>query len=679
MVARFALLMTALGALGAARAAPTLGGHQPPSPQQMEDLVACLSGMTDTRRTDMMSIILPADPGYRVAAASLGAKAPRYPAAIVYPTTPRAITDTVICAHGSGIPVSVRNGGHSFQGSSVQSNHLVIDVSKTCDGRLPETTPRLDRENSNSTPTLTLTAGCLHADVLAALHRYNITDHFVITGGMPLVGYIGWAMGGGFGNTTPYAGLGCDQVINWRVVLFNGTTVNANEHSHQRLFRALCGSGMSVGVVTHATVRLTPHPDVDERITAGDDTVSHSPVAYTRIILSYPQHALPAALNRLQTLLTSQARVRLGGHGPTIRPGGPPETRHHFCLLYLGGLPGAIELLEAFQLLDADLFGRGPSYERPRSIFAGFAGFSSIFSIFSIASPVFPSTPPQLALVNHTLAIRPTLALLATHPHANIILAQTPTYPQAMAPMILVDKLAMHQTNMCMVLEELGGLCSSAQLPHFGSRATTDAILETLLPDRGSKLFDVDVSTSLGDERNEYRRKFAPGVVIDDVVDVSTWRAIMDVMETRQCSFMIPHLLGGRIRGDDVLNQHRAFSWTNGTLVFGVVSPTEAAPFPADSPHERVKLDDLDRQHQWMCLHEFHTTFHNGFHRRHHHDHRDGRGEDPRPVVDQDGHDDAPIPAIKAYYNYLGEEPSLYQPPGQPPIPLNYADPRLAR
>lgn len=668
-----ALLVTTSAAVWAAAAAQTTGqttGQPPPSPRQMELLVACLSGATSAGHGTNTSIILPTDPEYAGAAASLGAKVPRQPtpAAVVVPATPEAITDTVICAHQSGIPVSVRNGGHSFQGTSVLSNHVVIDVSKTCDGSLPETTPRLDRGNSDSAPTLTITAGCFHADVLAALHRNNVTDHFAITGATPTVGYIGWAMGGGFGNTTPYAGLGCDQFINWRLVLFNGTIVNANEHSQQGLFRALCGSGTSVGVVTHATIRLTPHPDLDRNETLRDGTVSQAPVSYTRVILSYPQHALPSALNRLQTLLISQARVRLGGHGPTIRPGGTPETRHHFCLLYLGDVPGAIELLGAFRLLDADLFGRAPSHDRRRPSFFRVLDMMDVFKLPRIARPAFSATPPQLAIVNHTLAPRATLALLATHPHANIILAQTPTYPQSMAAMILVDSLAMHQANMCEALEGMGGSCSGAQLPHFASRPTTDAILEKLLPDRGSILFDTNVSTRLGDARNEYRRKFAPGVVIEDVVEVATWEAVMDVMETRQCSFMIPHLLGGRIRDEDAPNHHRWFSWTNGTLVFGVVSPAEVAPRnstlnnPADDPvDEQQKLDNLDRQYQWTCLHEFHRALH-GASRQH-----------ARHVADEDDRYDTSIPPIRAYYNYLGEDPHPHQPPRQPYIQVQYA------
>lgn len=289
-VAAAVLTRTLALALTGTPVRPTAG---PPS-----DFAACLSGFN-------VPVVLPTDAGYAAASASLGAKSPRHPIAVAYPSTPRSIADTITCALRSNLPMTVRNGGHSFQGDSVRSDHVVVDVSKTCDGTTPDTTPSVDR--SQTPPTLTITAGCLHADVLYALHRNNVTDHFAMTGGMPLVGYVGWAMGGGFGNTTPAAGLGCDHIINWRIVLFNGTSIDVNAETHVGLFESLCGGGGTDlgGVVTHATIRMTPHDDV-----------------YTRIILSYPHHALPRVLNRLQTLVGGPRRgsmVPLGGHGPTVR------------------------------------------------------------------------------------------------------------------------------------------------------------------------------------------------------------------------------------------------------------------------------------------------------------------------------------------------------------------------
>jgi len=255
-----------------------------------------------------------------------------------------------------------------------------------------------------------------------------------------------------------------------------------------------------------------------------------------------------------------------------------------------------------------------------------------------LAPAAFPGTPPQLALVNHTPALRPTLSLVATRPYANIILAQTETYPEAMAPMILVDSLAMDQRGMCRALAEMGGSCSSANLPHFGSKVTTDIVLNQLIADRGSVLFDVGSSTTLGHQRNEYRRKYAPGIVIDDVLDVKTWKSVFDVMESRRCSFMIPHVLGGRVGSRE---SARAFTWTNGTLVLGVVSSLD------DDMEAGVDMDDVDkdREHQWTCLRALASSM------------AGGRGASSGSAP----------PVIQAYYGYLGE-PGGYPGEGGPVV-----------
>jgi hypothetical protein len=367
-------------------------------------------------------LILPYSDRFLPVSRSIGSKHPTRPLAVVFPDSSKSVVDTVTCAYRSNIPMTVRNGGHSFQGASTQDGHLIIDLSRSC-SRLPAV--------NRTDMTLTLSGGCLHADIIAALYVNNVTDHFAITGGMPLVGYIGWATGGGFGNVTPYVGIGCDQFLSLDLVLYNGTMITVTRSKHEDLFRMLCGGGVGLGVVTEATIRLTPHPD-------WGSTGLSSP-KYTRIILSYPRWALPRALHRLQALLSQGPGSRLGGHGPTITRFAGNDSTAHFCLLYLGSTSKAVSFLSNHGLLSPDLFPRR--------------------GIFPIASPAFPRTPPQLAISNYSPSIRTTLTLLANYPHANIITAEVNGYPEAMAPMLLVDDRAMNQTHMCNVLRGLGGTC----------------------------------------------------------------------------------------------------------------------------------------------------------------------------------------------------------------------------
>lgn len=69
-------------------------------------------------------------------------------------------------------------------------------------------------------------------------------------------------MGGCHGMLSRKHGLGLDNVLAMRVMLYNGTVVTAsNSSSHASLFHALLGSGHSTyGVVTAITLRAYPAP-----------------------------------------------------------------------------------------------------------------------------------------------------------------------------------------------------------------------------------------------------------------------------------------------------------------------------------------------------------------------------------------------------------------------------------
>jgi len=72
--------------------------------------------------------------------------------------------------------------------------------------------------------------------------------------------------------TRAVLGMGCDSVVNYEVVLANGSVVNANVSSHGDLFRALKGGGGNFGVVTRFDVRAIEGADLwyDRRMMAPD-------------------------------------------------------------------------------------------------------------------------------------------------------------------------------------------------------------------------------------------------------------------------------------------------------------------------------------------------------------------------------------------------------------------------
>lgn len=77
----------------------------------------------------------------------------------------------------------------------------------------------------------------------------------VVTGVCECVG-IGAALGGGYGFLQGQYGLMSDQVVEWRMVLANGSAINVSRDLHPDLFWAMNGAGSNFGVVTEMKMRV---------------------------------------------------------------------------------------------------------------------------------------------------------------------------------------------------------------------------------------------------------------------------------------------------------------------------------------------------------------------------------------------------------------------------------------
>lgn len=64
------------------------------------------------------------------------------------------------------------------------------------------------------------------------------------------VGVGGFLLGGGISHYAPRVGLSCDNVVNFQVVLADGSIVDANKNTNSDLFTALKGGNNNFGVVT---------------------------------------------------------------------------------------------------------------------------------------------------------------------------------------------------------------------------------------------------------------------------------------------------------------------------------------------------------------------------------------------------------------------------------------------
>lgn len=72
------------------------------------------------------------------------------------------------------------------------------------------------------------------------------------------VAVAGFLLGGGTSLYTCRWGFGCDQVVNFEVVLADGRIIQANRHQHDDLFKVLKGGGNNFGIVTRFDMQAFP-------------------------------------------------------------------------------------------------------------------------------------------------------------------------------------------------------------------------------------------------------------------------------------------------------------------------------------------------------------------------------------------------------------------------------------
>ncbi|KAI0467577.1 FAD-binding domain-containing protein [Xylaria cf. heliscus] len=199
-------------------------------------------------------LISPNDAGYDTEVDSWWAKNSRQKAnCFVLPRTSNEVATaltTLVQAGGckGNSSIAVRSGGHSSTGSSSIVNGVTIDVS-----HLNSTSYNAETNIASIGP------GGRWQYVYAELIKYGITA----TGGRDGdVGVGGFLLGGGNSYYSGRNGFGCDSVVNFEVVLANGTIINANETANSDLWQALKGGSSNFGIVTRFDMEAVPAPDL---------------------------------------------------------------------------------------------------------------------------------------------------------------------------------------------------------------------------------------------------------------------------------------------------------------------------------------------------------------------------------------------------------------------------------
>lgn len=190
-------------------------------------------------------VIVPGDPAYADARLTFNLRTSRYPRAIVICGTVGDVQQAVRWARARRLPFRARSGGHSYEGYSVPSAGLVIDL-----GGLNAVIV------DAAAGTAVVGAGVRLLD----LYRRLFAAGFSLPAGTcPGVGISGLTLGGGVGFRGREFGLTCDNLLAVALVDGKGRTLQASASENPDLYWALRGGGGgNFGIATSFTFRVQP-------------------------------------------------------------------------------------------------------------------------------------------------------------------------------------------------------------------------------------------------------------------------------------------------------------------------------------------------------------------------------------------------------------------------------------
>lgn len=173
------------------------------------------------------------------------------PNAIVFPDSEEAVSTVVQCATAYAVPICIRSGGNSYTGDS------------SCDGLLVDVRNlrRFDKVGDNL---FWVGSGYTSGELVSKLSEHDQVVPVGHHGGVAA----GFFFGCGHGRLSREYGLGCDSILEARVVLANGTIVTAQDDGEfSDLMWALRGSGAHhFGVVTSLLFKTHDVEEVNEAV-----------------------------------------------------------------------------------------------------------------------------------------------------------------------------------------------------------------------------------------------------------------------------------------------------------------------------------------------------------------------------------------------------------------------------
>jgi hypothetical protein len=190
-------------------------------------------------------IVRPGDEAYDSASQIYNIRVQSLPEAVLEPTTKEEALEAMNYVISQGKVPTFKSGGHHFSGYNQADDEYVLSTKKMRDIVV-----------NDADATITIGGGCVWEEVYRALDN----TPWVVSGTTSLtVGVTGSSLGQGYSSFHRKYGFASDNVVQFSVITYNGTMLEATADQNSDLFFALKGAGGgNFGFVVETVHRLHP-------------------------------------------------------------------------------------------------------------------------------------------------------------------------------------------------------------------------------------------------------------------------------------------------------------------------------------------------------------------------------------------------------------------------------------
>ncbi|KAI1103735.1 FAD binding domain-containing protein [Jackrogersella minutella] len=173
---------------------------------------------------------------------------------IFIPNNEQEISDALVYLSSYNFPFFTQGGGHGYSTTLATIQNAVMIKME-----------RFDYIRMNDDMSATVGGGVRYGALISAVHA---AGREMTVGSCVCVGSTGAMLGGGHGRLQGKHGLGSDALRSVRMVLWNGTMIEASKNVNSDLFWGMRGAGHNFGVVIESTYETFPQENDGMHYTA---------------------------------------------------------------------------------------------------------------------------------------------------------------------------------------------------------------------------------------------------------------------------------------------------------------------------------------------------------------------------------------------------------------------------